>query len=290
MSTDTGVAFLVDETAGEITRLREENRRLREDQRRLAMLVEVTNDWIWEVDTNGVYTFVSQRIRDFLGYEPEEALGKTPLDFMPPEEAARVGALLRPILAARAPFKDLENVNRHKDGRHVVLETSGVPLFDEAGTYCGYRGVDRDVTMRKLAESERARMQEEIIRAQESMLEELETPLLPVAEGVLVMPLIGSVDKRRAGRIVDALLAAVSSRAARFAIIDLTGLRAVDHAVLELLCEAVRGARLLGAEVLLTGVRAEVARKMVELDVGEMRTLSTLARGITFALGAQRRR
>ncbi|MDI1481817.1 PAS domain S-box protein [Polyangium sp. y55x31] len=290
MPTDTGVAFLVDDTKGELARLREENRRLREDQRRLAMLVEVTNDWIWEVDAKGVYTFVSPRIRDFLGYEPEEALGKTPLDFMPPEEAARVGALLGPILASRAPFKDLENVNQHKDGRHVVLETSGVPLFDEAGTYCGYRGVDRDVTMRKVAESERARMQEEIIRAQESMLEELETPLLPVAEGVLVMPLIGSVDKRRAGRIVDALLAAVSSRGATFAIIDLTGLRAADHAVMELLCEAVRGARLLGAEVLLTGVRPEVARTMVELDVGGMRTLSTLARGITFALGAQRRR
>ncbi|MDI1451407.1 PAS domain S-box protein [Polyangium sp. 6x1] len=290
MPTDTDVAFRVDDTTSELARLREENRRLREDQRRLVMLVEVTNDWVWEVDANAVYTFVSPRIRDFLGYEPEEALGKTPFDFMPPDEAARVGAFLGPIIAARAPFKDLENVNLHKDGRRVVLETSGVPLFDEAGVHTGYRGVDRDITMRKVAESERARMQEEIIRAQESMLEELETPLLPVGEGVLVMPLIGSVDKRRAARIVDALLAGVSTRAATFAIIDLTGLRAADHAVMGLLCEAVRGARLLGAEVLLTGVRPEVARTMVELDVGGMRTLSTLARGITFALGAQKRR
>ncbi|MDI1433879.1 PAS domain S-box protein [Polyangium sorediatum] len=290
MQTDTDVAFRSDDAASELARLRKENRRLREDQRRLETLVEVTNDWVWEIDTNGIYTFVSPRIRDFLGYEPEDALGKSPFDFMPPEEVARMRALFIPIVTARAPFKDVENVNVHKDGRRVVLETSGVPLFDEAGGYCGYRGVDRDVTMRKVAESERARMQEEIIRAQESMLEELETPLLPVAEGVIVMPLIGSVDKRRAARIVDALLAAVSTRAATFAIIDLTGLRAADQAVMGLLCEAVRGARLLGAEVLLTGVRSEVARTMVELELHGVRTLSTLARGITFALGAQRRR
>ncbi|MDC0740064.1 PAS domain S-box protein [Polyangium mundeleinium] len=290
MLTDTNVTSRGDEAASELARLRKENRRLREDQRRLEMLVEVTNDWVWEIDASGVYTFVSPRIRDFLGFEPEEALGKTPFDFMPAEEVPRLRALFGSLVAARAPFKDVENVNVHKDGRRVVLETSGVPLFDEAGTLCGYRGVDRDVTMRKVAESERARMQEEIIRAQESMLEELETPLLPVAEGVLVMPLIGSVDKRRAARIVDALLAAVSTRAATFAIIDLTGLRAADQAVMRLLCEAVRGARLLGAEVLLTGVRPEVARTMVELELHGVRTLSTLARGITFALGMQRRR
>ncbi|HVK66101.1 MAG TPA: PAS domain-containing protein, partial [Polyangium sp.] len=137
MQTETNVAFRSDDAASELARLRKENRRLREDQRRLEMLVEVTNDWVWEVDASGVYTFVSPRIRDFLGYAPEEALGKTPFDFMPPEEVPRLRALFGPIVAARGPFKDLENVNIHKDGRRVVLETSGVPLFDETGAHCG---------------------------------------------------------------------------------------------------------------------------------------------------------
>ncbi len=67
---------------------------------------------------------VSPKIRDFLGYEPEEALGKTPFAFMPPEEASRVVAIFGPLIEARVPFKDLENRNLHKDGRTVVLETS----------------------------------------------------------------------------------------------------------------------------------------------------------------------
>jgi len=79
-------------------------------------------------------------------------MGKTPFDLMPPEEAARLGQQFASITAERGLIQRLENANVHKTGRLVVLETGGVPIFDKDGQWRGYRGIDRDITMRKLAE------------------------------------------------------------------------------------------------------------------------------------------
>ena len=115
-------------------------------------LAENTSDWLWETDAQGVYTWAGPRVTALLGYEPAEVLGKTPFDFMPPAEAKRVGALFTRIIEDRRSFNGLVNSNRHKDGREVVLETSGVPIFDGHGLFKGYRGVDRDITSRLKAE------------------------------------------------------------------------------------------------------------------------------------------
>ena len=125
---------------------------LRESEERFRSLVETTSDWVWEVDRNGTYTYASPRLMFVLGYAPEEVIGKTPFDLMPPEEAQRTAEFFSSVVASRRPFKNLENINRHKDGRLVVLETSGVPFFSSQGELRGYRGIDRDITERKLAE------------------------------------------------------------------------------------------------------------------------------------------
>jgi PAS domain S-box-containing protein len=115
-------------------------------------LVESTSDWVWAVNAEGRYIYASPRVEDFLGYNPDEVLGKTPFDFMPPKEAERVKRIFQEILNARRPFKGLENLNIRKNGEPIVLETSGVPVFDAAGNLEGYHGVDRDITERKRAE------------------------------------------------------------------------------------------------------------------------------------------
>ena len=136
---------------------------LRESEERYRTLVETVSDWVWEVDANAVYTFVSPKVRDLLGYEPGEILGKTPFDLMPPDEALRVKGIFDPYAARREAFPAIENTNLHKDGHRVVLETSGVPFFDADGTFRGYRGVDREIGARKLAE-EMIRRNEERLR------------------------------------------------------------------------------------------------------------------------------
>ena len=124
---------------------------LLQSEARWRGLVETTSDWVWEVDENAVYTYVSPRVHDLLGYEPQEMLGKRPFDLMPLEEAQRVVEIFEPIAAQRMPFGTLENVNRHKDGHLVVLDSSGVPFFDMDGAFRGYRGIDRDITERRRA-------------------------------------------------------------------------------------------------------------------------------------------
>lgn len=144
----------------------EVNRRLKKSEERFRVLVETTSDWVWEIDTGGVYTYVSPKVREILGYGPDEILGKTPFDLMPPGEAEKIGAIFRKIVALKKPFALLENRNIHKDGREVILETSGAPILDPAGNLLGYRGMDRDITKRKLEEAEKSRIQQQLIQSQ----------------------------------------------------------------------------------------------------------------------------
>jgi PAS domain S-box-containing protein len=106
---------------------------LRESEERFRSLVETTSDWVWEIDRNGVYTYVSPKITELLGYEPEEIIGETLFGLMPPDEAERIGVIFEDVTASQRPFERLENAALRKDGRLVVLETSGVPFFDAGG-------------------------------------------------------------------------------------------------------------------------------------------------------------
>jgi PAS domain S-box-containing protein len=126
---------------------------LRQSEEKFRTLVETSSDFIWEVDDHAVYTYISPKIRDILGYDPKEVVGKTPFDLMPPDEAARVAAEFNRFMVERQPFAAIENTNLHKNGITVILETSGVPWFYKDGTFAGYRGVDRNITARKQAES-----------------------------------------------------------------------------------------------------------------------------------------
>lgn len=141
------------QNARELRARRQAEEALKESQGHLQHLVETTSDWIWEVDEAARYTYASARVRDILGYSPEEILGRTLFDLMPPEEAERVSGLFAQFAADHAPFQFVENVNRHQQGHTVVLETSGIPVFDKAGAFKGYRGVGRDITERKRSES-----------------------------------------------------------------------------------------------------------------------------------------
>ncbi|WP_445634838.1 hypothetical protein NSTC745_06701 [Nostoc sp. DSM 114161] len=84
---------------------------LKHSEEKFRNLVEASSDWIWEIDENTVYTYVSPKIRDVLGYEPTEILGKTPFDLMLPEEAERVTKIFALTAAAQQPLKCLKNLS-----------------------------------------------------------------------------------------------------------------------------------------------------------------------------------
>ena len=125
---------------------------VRRSEEKFRQLVEATSDFIWEVDAEVRYTYVSPSALGMLGYTPEEIVGKRPFDFMSPPEAELYVAEFGPIVTARRPFSQLENMAMRKDGSKVVIETSGVPIVDPNGLFTGYRGIDRDISARKEAE------------------------------------------------------------------------------------------------------------------------------------------
>lgn len=121
-------------------------------QQRFADIVAASADWTWETNATGHYSYVSEGVVDALGYTPLEVLGKTPLDLMPPEEAQRMGRVFAKIAAQHKTFRDLDNINWHKDGSLRHIQTNGTPILDAQGHFLGYRGMNRDVTARKQAE------------------------------------------------------------------------------------------------------------------------------------------
>ncbi|MEN7972901.1 MAG: PAS domain S-box protein [Verrucomicrobiota bacterium] len=138
----------------DITERIEAEAALKESEERFRNLVETTSDWIWEVDTQGNYTYASPQIGDLLGYTPSELIGEHFSATMPPKEAAATKTLFTEIAEQGAPIQSLVNINRHKDGRIVVLETSAVPFYDKNWNIQGYRGIDRDITERMTIEKQ----------------------------------------------------------------------------------------------------------------------------------------
>jgi ribose transport system substrate-binding protein len=157
-------------------------------------------------------------------------------------------------------------------------------------------GLTQDLIQAR-AETERMNIQiqrqsQEIIDAQRQALRELSTPIVPVSDEIITMPLIGSIDTVRARQIMEALLVAISRYQAEVVIIDITGVPVVDTGVANHLLQTARAARLLGSRVMLTGLSPEVAQTVVSLgvDLSGLVTRSNLQSGIEYALGLVQKR
>lgn len=114
--------------------------------KRLKELIESVDDWLWEIDRTGRYTFSSPQCENIIGYPPEEVIGKTPLDFMTSGDAERVKNRFKSLLEKPDTFRLIETEHLHKDGHQVFINTSASPFFDSNNNFLGYRGVDRDIT------------------------------------------------------------------------------------------------------------------------------------------------
>jgi len=136
----------------------------------LSEIVSLTSDWVWECDENARYTYASGRISKVLGYSPEEVIGMYPCDLAPPDEVASVAKVLKPLIANPRPFSGIEVVGLHREGRRVLLEVSGVPMYGSDGAFSGYRGVNTDITEREAEKRLRQRLASAIAYAQDVIL------------------------------------------------------------------------------------------------------------------------
>ncbi|MGB6295686.1 MAG: PAS domain S-box protein [Rivularia sp. (in: cyanobacteria)] len=155
--------LIVDGVDIDITTRKRAEIALQTSEERFRSLVEISSDWVWEVNEYGFFTYASPKVFNILGYTPQEILGQTPFDLISTEEAERFEPVVASFVAENQQFKNLENIKLHKNGHSVVVETSGVPIFDANGKFKGYRGIDRDITDSKQAEN-RLRESEERFR------------------------------------------------------------------------------------------------------------------------------
>jgi rsbT co-antagonist protein RsbR len=126
----------------------------------------------------------------------------------------------------------------------------------------------------------------ETIERHQNAIRELSTPVIRVHERVLLLPLVGAIDSLRAQQVMENVLTRVVEEQAQCVIIDIAGVPVVDTKVADHLVKTTAAVRLLGAQTILTGISAQVARTMVQLgvDVSAMHTRSRLAEGIELAL------
>src|SRR5207302_4540034 len=127
---------------------------------------------------------------------------------------------------------------------------------------------------------------EEVIRRQQEDMLELSTPVVKLWEGILALPLIGTLDSARTQIVMESLLEAIVQTNSRVAIIDITGVPTVDTIVAQHLLKTVTAARLMGADCIISGVRPQIAQTIVHLAIaiGNVSTKSSLADAFQLAL------
>jgi anti-anti-sigma regulatory factor len=162
------------------------------------------------------------------------------------------------------------------------------PVFNQAGEIQWILTTTFDITAeRRQQEAERAE-REAVIEHQAAIVPDLSTPLLAISDRVVVMPIVGTIDSRRTQLIMETLLTGIGETQADIAILDITGVAVVDTAVANALIQAAQAVRLLGARVVLTGIRPEVAQTLVSLgtNLEGIVTRSTLRSGIAYSMEA----
>lgn len=251
-------------------------------------LVDNALDGITLTSMEGRVIYANAAFRALSGFG-DSAVGRTLEEYYTPEEYARLAAEVLPVLLERGSWSGVLQIRR-LDGTEWMGQTSSFLLKDGAGAPAGMAGFFRDVTAQLESERAQRRLQEELIRAQQRALRALGTPLMPIAERVIAMPLVGDIDTERASQIMEVLLHGIADHRADVAILDITGVKVVDTQVADALLRAARSARLLGAEVVLTGMRPQVSQTLVGLgvDLDGIVARSNLKSGIAYALSRRR--
>ena len=317
MSTSDKLQTRITELEQEVNRLQIENEQLRVDTWLFHILMDSVPDFIYFKDRNSRFITASNAHAKSFGLQnAEEMVGKTDFDFFTAEHAQPAFDDEQRIIATDQPIT-LEERETRPDGSVTWVMTTKMPLRRE-GEIVGTFGISKDITERKQKEeevqalnatlearvqertaelerelTERRRMekehtqlQQQIIDAQKQALQELATPIIPILEGILVMPLIGNIDSQRAVDTTRALLAGITQHRAKIVILDITGVPFIDTSIASHLNRTIQAARLKGTRILVTGISDAVAETIVDLGIDwrEIDTMRDLQSGLLQAL------
>lgn len=236
----------------------------------LQALLDNLNLVVWAIDEHGIFTYHDGRGSESAGIPKSSLVGANFFELFPGVEAVK-----------KALTGTHQRETSTLGGR--IWENWYVPIRDNDKWHV--IGLSLDVT-----EAQQAKIELEsklaLIERQQTVINDLETPVIQVWDHILTLPMVGVVDSRRASRVTDDLLRQVARTQAQFAILDLTGVEVVDTATASHLLNIVSAVRLLGAEGIITGIRPTIAQTIIALgvDLTRVRTLASLRDGLAFAI------
>ena len=256
--------------------------RKRAEEKFRAVVVSAPNAMVM-IDATGTIALTNNQADRLFGYEPNELLGLSIEVLVPTRIRGRHPDLRKGFFADPKPRmmgmgRDLSGAR--KDGTEFPVEIGLNPIDTAEGRFA--IAAIADITERVERDLLLQRQRDEIM--------ELSTPVMQVWDKVLALPIIGTLDSQRTARLTENLLQKIGSEEAEFVILDISGVPAIDSQVAQNLLKTVQGARLMGAECILSGVRPETAQAMVHLgiDIGSLRSRSTMRDALQLALALRR--
>lgn len=282
----------------DVTQAERERARADESLERYELIMRAAKIGLWDYRPRDPHqpfdketlVYMSEGIARIIGRSAEETprkLGDWP-KVVHPEDGERVMKLFVEHIQSRREYTYLEYRFVRADGAPVWVGSTWQSQWSANGGLLRFAGAIVDLTEQKLAEEE-LRDKLALIERQAGAIRELGTPLLEVSQGVLCLPVIGEIDEARGAQMLEATLGAIVERGANFLIIDVTGATSPDMRAAARLSYIARAAALLGAETVITGIRAAVAREVAALGAlpVEVKTLRSLKDGLAFCLRAR---
>jgi methyl-accepting chemotaxis protein len=244
-----------------------------------------------EFDPSGTILRCNDKFLDLMGYQLNDVVGKHHRIFARPEHAASQEYLDFWASLAAGDIVPGRFERLRQDGSSVWLEASYNPIFDLEGNVIRVVKFATDITENVRANEEievkakalaialeQAQESERIRDEMDRTLQEMSTPVTPIWDGILLLPLVGVVDSTRTDDVMRKTLNRISEHQSKIFILDISGVPTVDTAVANQLVKITKATRFMGCETIISGLSASIAHTMVDLgvDVGEVRTTSTL--------------
>jgi PAS domain S-box-containing protein len=238
-------------------------------------LIEASLDPLVTISAKGKITDVNEGSVKVTGMSREKLIGTDFSDYFTEPDKAREGYQQ---VFAKGFVTDYPLTIRHKDGRLTDVLYNASVYKDASGNVLGVFAAARDVTEQKQAEKR--------VQQQTKDIMELSTPVMQVWQGVVVAPLIGSLDSNRTQQFMERLLERIVETNSPLALVDITGVPTIDTQTAQHLIETISAVRLLGAQVVLTGVRPAIAQTLVHLgiDLSGITTRSSLSADLLVAM------
>lgn len=245
------------------------------DSERIPIALELLPSPGLVMNKSGKIIAANEGIYKLFGYKSGELVGQS-IEVLVPEryrgkhEHHRDGFFKDPSSRKMGSGRDLSGVK--KDGTEIPIEI-GLKPFNSGGEI---------VVLASIVDISERKQLEEMVKRQQEDLMELSTPVIHLWDGILVLPVVGTLDSERSRVMMEQLLEALGKSGNSVAIMDISGVPTVDTLVAQHLMKTIEAARLMGAECIISGIRPEIANTIVNLglDLGKINTKSSMSRAL----------